>query len=250
MIGHMDVRIFSTRVEMGQASAALGAAEIARVIERDGRAVVVFASAVSQDQFLDALAQTDRVDWSKVTAFHMDEYIGIGPGHSASFRKFLNDKLWSRVKPAVFHQLTGEAPDIEAEIRRYSALLEQEKPSICFAGIGENGHLAFNDPPVDFNDPQLVRAVQLDDVCRAQQVFDGAFPHIMDVPRTALTMTIPALTRIPTIILNVPGSNKAEAVKRTVEGPVTPDCPASILQQHPNASLFVDVESASLLTRK
>lgn len=246
----MNVRVFSTRVEMGQASAALGAAEIARVIARDGRAVVVFASAVSQSQFLEAIAGTDQVDWSKVTAFHLDEYIGVCADHPASFRRFLNDNLWAKVKPAGFNQLTGEAPDVDAEIRRYSALLEQEKPSIAFLGIGENGHLAFNDPPVDFDDPQLVRAVQLDEVCRAQQVFDGQFPHIMDVPRTAFTMTIPAIMRIPTLILNVPGKNKAEAVKRTLEGPVTPDCPASILQQHPNASLFLDAESASLLTRK
>jgi glucosamine-6-phosphate deaminase len=248
MIGHMNVRICSTRVEMGQASAAMGAAAIARAIEQDGRAAVVFASAVSQNEFLDALAESDRVDWSKVVAFHMDEYIGLGPDHSASFRRFLNDKLWSRVKPAVFHQLAGEAGDIDGEIRRFSELLEREQPSICFAGIGENGHLAFNDPPVDFEDKELVRAVELDEVCRRQQVFDGAFGHITEVPRTALTITVPAIVRIPTLILNVPGSNKAEAVKRTVEGPVTPDCPASILQRHANATLFVDVDSAALLS--
>lgn len=250
MIGHMDVRISSTRVEMGQASAAMGAAAIARTIEQDGRAAVVFASAVSQNEFLDALAESDRIDWSKVVAFHMDEYIGLGPDHSASFRRFLNDKLWSRVKPAVFHQLGGEANDIDAEIRRFSELLEREQPSICFAGIGENGHLAFNDPPVDFEDEAVVRAVELDEVCRRQQVFDGAFGHITEVPRTALTITVPAIMRIPTIVLNVPGSNKAEAVKRTLEGPVTPDCPASILQRHGNATLFVDVDSAALLTQR
>lgn len=247
MIGHMEVRICSTRVDMGQASAALGAAAIARAIETEGRAVVVFASAVSQNEFLDALAASDRIDWSKVVAFHMDEYIGLGPDHSASFRRFLNDKLWSRVKPSAFHQLGGEASDIDAEIRRYSDLLEQEKPSICFGGIGENGHLAFNDPPVNFEDTELVRAVELDEVCRRQQVFDGAFGHITEVPRTALTITVPALARIPTVILNVPGSNKADAVRRSVEGPVTPDCPASILQRHANATLFVDVDSAALL---
>jgi glucosamine-6-phosphate deaminase len=129
-------------------------------------------------------------------------------------------------------------------------LLEQEKPSIGFLGIGENGHLAFNDPPADFEDPQLVRVVELDQVCRMQQVHDGAFRHIMDVPRTALTLTIPAMMRIPKLILNVPGSAKAEAVRRTVEGPVTPDCPASILQRHLDATLYVDAESARLLRRQ
>jgi glucosamine-6-phosphate deaminase len=151
------------------------------------------------------------------------------------------------VTPASFHELAGESSDLGAEIRRYSRLLDQEKPSVVFAGIGENGHLAFNDPPVNFDDPDLVRVVELDEVCRMQQVHDGAFRHIMGVPRTALTLTIPALMRAEKIILNVPGPAKAEAVRRTVNGPVTPDCPASILQRHPDATLFVDRDAASRL---
>ncbi|MBC8167486.1 MAG: glucosamine-6-phosphate deaminase [Bryobacteraceae bacterium] len=244
----MDLRVCSTREEMGAASAAMAAEAIAQSIQRDGRAVVVFASAVSQNEFLDALASSDQLDWSKVTAFHLDEYIGVRADHPASFRRFLHQKLWSRVQPAKFYELAGEAADVEGEILRYSALLEEETPTIGFLGIGENGHLAFNDPPVDFNDPQLVRVVELDEICRMQQVHDGAFGGIGEVPRTAFTMTIPAILRIPLLILNVPGLSKAEAVRNTVQGPLSPHCPASALQRHPHATLFVDKDAAKLLS--
>lgn len=243
----MDLRIYPTRKEMGEASAALAAETLLDLIMRDGRAVAVFASAVSQSQFLEALAADARIEWDKVIVFHMDEYIGIGPNHPASFRRFQHDYMWSRLKPGAFHELNGDARDVDEECARYADLLDREKPSLCFAGIGENGHLAFNDPPADFNDPQLVRVVELDEVCRMQQVHDGAFKNLEDVPRSAITLTVPALVRIPRLILNVPGTNKAEAVQKTVEGPVTPDCPASILQRHPNATLFVDQDAASLL---
>lgn len=234
---------------MGQASGALAASELQRLIERNGRVTAVFASAVSQNEFLEELASSDRVDWSRVTAFHLDEYVGITAEHPASFRRFLNEKMWSRVKPAAFHQLQAEAQDLDAEIGRYSELFEKEQPQIAFLGIGENGHLAFNDPPVDFEDKQTVRLVQLDEVCRQQQVNDGAFENFEDVPKTALTVTVPAIFRIPRLILNVPGPAKANAVQRTMEGDITPDCPASILQKHNNATLFVDTEAARLLTR-
>jgi glucosamine-6-phosphate deaminase len=246
----MDLRIHATRREMGEASARDAADAMLAAIARDGRVTVVLASAVSQDTFLDALASDRRIDWSKVTAFHLDEYIGIGANHPASFRRFQHDHMWSRVKPAAFHELNGDARDADEETARYAELLQRENPSIGFLGIGENGHLAFNDPPADFNDPQLVRVVELDEVCRMQQVHDGAFPELSDVPRTALTLTIPAIMRIPKLIVNVPGKAKAEAVRRTVEGPVTPDCPASILQRHPEATLYVDADSARLLSNQ
>lgn len=235
---------------MGKASARVAADSLLDLIRRDGRAVAVFASAVSQSEFLEALGADPRIDWSKVVAFHMDEYVGIGADHPASFRRFQHERMWSRVKPAAFHEINGDARDIDEECARYADLLEQESPQVCFAGIGENGHLAFNDPPVDFNDPQLVRVVQLDEVCRRQQVHDGQFAGIDDVPRTAITLTVPALTRIPKLILNIPGTNKARAVQRTVEGPVTPECPASVLQRHPDATLLVDEAAASLLSRR
>ncbi|HYO81640.1 MAG TPA: glucosamine-6-phosphate deaminase [Bryobacteraceae bacterium] len=246
-ISEMEWSTFPSRREMGEASARAAAEALRSAIQREGRVAVIFASAVSQNEFLDALAADKSIDWSRVTAFHMDEYIGIASGHPASFRRFLNERLWSRVTPSVFHELQGDSPDIDTEIERYSDLLDRERPSIVFAGIGENGHLAFNDPPVDFNDSQAVRVVHLDEVCRMQQVHDGAFAHIMDVPPTALTLTVPALMRAQKIVLNVPGRNKAEAVRRTVEGLVTPECPASILQQHANAALYLDTDSACLL---
>ena len=243
----MNWHVYPDRRTMGQASAQEGADALREAIARDGRAAVIFASAVSQNEFLEALASAGGIDWSRVTAFHMDEYTDLAPEHPASFRRFLRDHLWNRVTPAAFHELRGDASDKQAEIHRYSALLREERPSIVFAGIGENGHLAFNDPPVDFDTPDLVRVVELDEVCRRQQVHDGAFAHIMDVPRTALTLTIPALLGAQRIILNVPGRNKAEAVRCTVEGPITPDCPASVLQRHANATIYLDRESASLL---
>jgi glucosamine-6-phosphate deaminase len=243
----MDIRIFSTRAEMGRASAALGADAILKAIERDGRVAIVLASAVSQSEFLEALGSDSRIDWSRVTAFHLDEYVGISPGHPASFRRFQRDGLFARVTPAAFIELGGDAPDLDVEIKRYSDLLDEYRPSIGFLGIGENGHLAFNDPPVDFSDPQLVRVVELDQVCRTQQVHDGQFPDLDAVPKTALTLTIPAIMRIPDLILNVPGKAKAEAVRAAVEGPITNQCPASILQQHPNTTLFLDADSGALL---
>ena len=245
----MNWHVYPDRRAMGQASARAAVEALSAAIARDGRVAAIFASAVSQSEFLAALADASDVDWSRVTAFHMDEYTDLGPEHPASFRRFLHDHLWNRVQPAAFHELRGDAANKQEEIDRYSALLRAEKPSIVFAGIGENGHLAFNDPPVDFDTSDLVRVVELDEVCRRQQVHDGAFPHIMDVPRTALTLTVPALMQATQIILNVPGRNKAEAVRRTIEGPVTPDCPASILQRHPNATIYLDQDSGSLLKR-
>jgi glucosamine-6-phosphate deaminase len=232
---------------MGRASAAFGADAILKAMERDGRVAIVLASAVSQSEFLEALGSDTRIDWSRVIAFHLDEYVGIKPDHPASFRRFQRDRLFARVTPGAFHELGGDAPDLDAEIRRYSKLLDEQRPSIGFLGIGENGHLAFNDPPADFSDPQLVRVVELDQVCRMQQVHDGQFPDLDAVPRTALTLTVPAIMRVPQLILNVPGKAKAQAVRATVEGEITNQCPASILQQHPNATLFLDTDSAGLL---
>ncbi|MBC8165074.1 MAG: glucosamine-6-phosphate deaminase [Bryobacteraceae bacterium] len=243
----MNVRVFRSRFEMGHASGEAGAQALAHLIAEHGRTAAVFASAASQIEFLQSLAASDLVDWKKVTAFHLDEYIGMPASHPASFRRFLYDCLWSRVTPAAFYELAGDAEDIHGEIQRYSELLDREKPRIGFLGIGENGHLAFNDPPANFEDQQTVRAVHLDEVCRMQQVHDGAFAEIKDVPLNALTMTIPAIHRIPQLIVNVPGKKKAEAVRRALRDPISRDCPASILQQHGDTTLFLDTDSARLL---
>src|SRR5262249_48048320 len=169
--GRLDVQTHPTRAAMGAAAAALVSARIRDSIARDGRVAVIFASAPSQNEFLAALRADPAIDWRKVTAFHLDEYVGIGPSHPASFRRFLTDRLFDHVPVAAFHGLAGDAPDLAAECARYAALLAAERPSLAILGIGENGHLAFIDPPVcDFRDPADVRVVELDEVCRRQQV--------------------------------------------------------------------------------
>ena len=195
-------------------------------IGRVGRAAVVFASAVSQDPFLAAL-RTQEIDWTRITAFHMDEYAGMSGEHPASFRRFLRERLFDHVPVAAFHQLDGEAADAEAECERYAGLLRRAEPCLAIMGIGENGHLAFIDPPVcDFGDPRDVRAVELDDVCRMQQVHDGAFARLEDVPRRALSLTVPFFLRVPRALVFVNGEHKSEAVRAALEGPIAEACPA------------------------
>ena len=241
------MRVFGGRDEAGAEGATI-AAEIIRVeMERAGHASVVFASAVSQDPFLAAL-RAQALDWTRVTAFHMDEYAGMSATHPASFRRFLRERLFDHVPVAAFHQLDGEAADPQAECARYTALLRQADPCLVIMGIGENGHLAFIDPPVcDFNDPRDVRAVQLDEVCRMQQVHDGAFARLEDVPRSALSLTVPFFLRVPRALVFVNGEHKSAAVRATLEGPIAEACPASALRRHPSAMLFLDPAAASRL---
>jgi glucosamine-6-phosphate deaminase len=243
----LKVRVFGNRSEAGAAGAEI-AAEIMRAeIEREGSAAVVFASAVSQDPFLAAL-RVQEIDWPRVTAFHMDEYAGMSDDHPASFRRFLRERLFDHVPVAVFHQLNGEAPDAAAECDRYAGLLRQAAPCLVIMGIGENGHLAFIDPPVcDFAEPRDVRPVELDDVCRMQQVHDGAFAGRDEVPRRALSLTVPFFLRGPRALVFVNGVHKSEAVRASLEGPVVEACPASALRRHPSAILFLDPAAASLL---
>lgn len=244
------------RVEVYPDSGAMGrgAAEAAaKAIQADlaGRptASVLFASAKSQIDFLRMLQRDSSIDWSRVDAYHVDEYVGIDENHPASFRRFLREHLLNEVKLNAFHGIRGEAADPAAEGARYSALLSAAKPGLAILGIGENGHLAFMDPGVcDFNDPQMMRVVEMDDQCRQQQVHDGAFAKVEDVPRTALSVTIPLLMSIPKLLVVVPGPRKAEAVRSALEGPVTSDCPASVLRRHPNATLYLDADAASLLS--
>ncbi len=242
----LEVRVFANRGEAGAAGAEIAAAIMRAATERAGRAAVVFASAVSQDPFLGSL-RAQEIDWPRITAFHMDEYAGMSGDHPASFRRFLRERLFDHVPVAAFHQLDGEAADAEAECQRYAGLLRQAEPCLVIMGIGENGHLAFIDPPVcDFNDPRDVRAVALDDVCRMQQVHDGAFARLEDVPRRALSLTVPFFLRVPRALVFVNGEHKSAAVRATLEGPVAPACPASALRRHPSAILFLDPAAASL----
>ena len=243
----LEVRVFPDRAEAGSAGAEIAAGIMRGEIARAGRAAVVFASAVSQDPFLAAL-RAQEVDWPRVTAFHMDEYAGMAADHPASFRRFLRERLFDHVPVASFHGLDGEAADAEAECARYAGLLGEAKPCLVIMGIGENGHLAFIDPPVcDFKDPRDVRPVELDDVCRMQQVHDGAFARLEEVPRRALSLTVPFFLRVPRALVFVNGEHKAAAVQAALEGPIEEACPASALRRHPSAVLFLDPAAAWLL---
>jgi glucosamine-6-phosphate deaminase len=244
----LDVRIYPDREQAGAAGAAIAADILRQHVARDGRVAVVLASAVSQDPFLGALRAASRIDWARVTAFHLDEYAGMSASHPASFRRFQRERLMDRVPIGKFHELGGDAADLAAECDRYAALLHEAQPCLVALGIGENGHLAFIDPPVcDFADPRDVRQVDLDDVCRMQQVHDGAFARLEDVPAKALSLTVPFFLRVPRALVFVNGTNKAAAVKAALQGPVSERCPASALRRHPQATLFLDPGAASLL---
>jgi glucosamine-6-phosphate deaminase len=245
-VGRLRIEVHADRPALGVAAARSAADEMRRLVRRDGRAAVIFASAPSQNEFLAELRHAPGIDWPKITAFHLDEYVGVGPSHPASFRRFLVDRLLANVKIAAFHGLDGEAPDLAAECARYAALLRHEAPALAILGIGENGHLAFVDPPVcDFADPADVRVVELDEPCRRQQVSDGGFATLGEVPRTALSLTIPYLLRVPRAVAIVPGPAKRAAITAAVRGPVTRACPASVLRRHPDATLFLDEASAA-----
>ena len=244
----LAVEVHTSRANLGLAAGEMVSRLLREEVARNGRAAVVFASAPSQNEFLAALREDTRIEWPRITAFHLDEYVGISDSHPASFRRFLRDRLFDHVRVHAFHGLDGQATDLNAECARYGALLEAEQPFLAVLGIGENAHLAFIDPPVcDFADPLDVRVVELDAVCRKQQVNDGAFSRIEEVPRNALSLTIPRLMRVPRAVAIVPGPAKRSAVRAALQGPIIPSCPASILRRHPSATLFLDVESAALL---
>ena len=238
----LEVHQHPDRASLGLAAARRVAATIAAC----GEARVVFACAPSQDEFLAALL-AQPVDWAKVTVFHMDEYAGLPASHPASFRSYLRGHLLAHIVPRAVHLIRAEA-DAAGEAARYAALLAERRLDLVCLGIGENGHLAFNDPPVaDFADPALVKLVALDDACRRQQVHDGCFPALDAVPTHALTLTIPALLSAREISCVVPGGRKAQAVRDALLGPIAPSCPASILRTHPRAVLHLDEAAASLL---
>jgi glucosamine-6-phosphate deaminase len=240
----LKVSVFENRTEMGAASAVRFAGAVRATIAARGSAAVIFASAPSQNEFLAALLRED-VEWGRVTAFHMDEYVGLPAAHPASFRRYIREHFLDHVKVAGFHELRGDASDAEAECARYSALLKEFAPNVAAMGIGENGHVAFNDPPVcDFEDPLDVKVVELDEVCRMQQVHDGCFAKLELVPTRALTLTIPVFLRTEHAVVTVPGPTKRAAVRATLQGPVTTDCPASVMRRHADAELFLDKESA------
>lgn len=228
---------------MGNQAAHDIAVEIrARLAEADG-VRIIFAAAPSQAEMIEALIAEPAVDWRRVTAFHMDEYIGLAAEAPQRFARWLRERLFNRVPFAVTHPIVPE-PEPHAAAERYAALLAAAPIDIVCLGIGVNGHIAFNDPPVaDFADPFDVKIVELDQVCRRQQVDDDCFPDLAAVPERAVTLTIPRLLRADRLFCVVPGALKREAVKRALHGPVTTDCPASILRRHADCTLYLDAES-------
>lgn len=244
----LKVNIYSSREEMGEAAAADVKAAILRALSEKETINMIFAAAPSQNEVLANLANDMEIPWGRVNAFHMDEYIGLDKNAPQGFGNFLRDHIFGIAPFKSVNYIRIDAPDAEAECERYSALLRENPVDIVVLGIGENGHIAFNDPPfADFSDPKLVKPVKLDEVCRNQQVNDGCFASIDEVPTHALTLTVPALMSGKELYCIVPAKTKANAVYAAVNGEISEICPASVLRTHKNATLYLDPDSASLL---
>jgi glucosamine-6-phosphate deaminase len=246
--GRAEVQIYASSSLAGNAAAERSAQIIASAIAERGRARVIGATGNSQIPLVEALARQD-INWKAVELFHMDEYIGMSPDHPPSFRHWIRTRIEEKVHPAQVHYLRGDAADPEAEVERYSKLLLVFPIDLAFVGFGENGHIAFNDPPVaDFHDPATVKIVTLDEACRRQQAGEGHFKDAASVPDRAMTITCTGLFRAEAWVCNVPESRKAEAVRAALEGPISEACPASLVRRHPKASVFLDTGSASRLS--
>jgi glucosamine-6-phosphate deaminase len=243
----MQIHIFQSKEAMGAAAAHKAVADLQAAITARGEANLILATGMSQFEMLESLVAQD-VDWSRVTAFHLDEYIGLPESHPASFRKYLKERFVDQV-PGLkqFHFVDGSADDPAAECRRLGDLIRRRTIDVACIGIGENGHLAFNDPPADFETEEPYTVVNLDEACRRQQLGEGWFPSLEAVPERAISMSIRQIMKSQAIICTVPDERKAEAVQKAVEGPVTPDLPSSILQRHPRCDLYLDAASATLL---
>ena len=247
----LEIKKYTTRQEMGAGAAADAERVIAQIIQEKGHINMIFAAAPSQNEMLQNLLHSERIDWSKVNAMHMDEYVGLPEGNPQSFGAYLNDHIFRHKQFKSVHYIHGAAPDAAAECARYTQILQQHPVDVVCLGIGENGHIAFNDPWVaEFQDQEAVKVVQLDEICRNQQVNDGCFPSIDDVPTHAITLTIPSLMAAKHMFCVVPAATKAEAVKNTVHGPITEDCPASILRTHSSAVLYCDADSGRYLAKE
>jgi glucosamine-6-phosphate deaminase len=242
--GNLRIRIFNDRNEMGKASAHDTGDRIKFLLKEKNEIRIVFAAAPSQDEFLDELIKIQGIEWERITAFHMDEYIGLPDNAEQLFSRYLINKLFDKVKFKEVH-LIKPADNPEREVKRYEALLKEKPVDIVCMGIGENGHVAFNDPPVaDFNDPLLIKIVELDEACRNQQVNDGCFLSYNDVPQKAVTLTIPALMSGGYLSVVVPGIRKADAAYNTLYGELSTKCPASILRNHGDAVIYLDKDSS------
>lgn len=245
--GDLEVSVLSTAASAGSAAAEAFAGAVNEALETRDEIAVILATGNSQLSFIEAATARDDIEWSRITVLHMDEYLGMSADHPASFRRWMRENVAEKVELKTFEGVLGDHEPVEEEIARYTRLLQDLEPVICVMGIGENGHLAFNDPPADFETSELVRLVEMDEVSRRQQVGEGHFPSLDEAPTHALSLTIPALLRPETVIVNTPEARKAAIVKASLEGPITPDVPASILRRQSHAQLFLDADSAALL---
>lgn len=243
----MNLSISPNSLELGQKAGKTGAKLIRKAIQNQGLAYIILATGTSQFETLNQLLLEDGIDWEKVTVFHLDEYIGLPITHPASFRKYLVERFFSKVKLSAYHLIDGEN-DPEKECERLSALIQNHPIDVAFVGIGENGHLAFNDPPADFETKEPYIVVALDEACRKQQLGEGWFPDLESVPKKAISMSINQIMHSKSIICSVPDLRKAQAVKNCLEGKVINLYPASVLQNHPDCQIFLDKESSSLLS--
>ncbi|TMV52995.1 glucosamine-6-phosphate deaminase [Paenibacillus mesophilus] len=242
-VDQLKVNVYANRQDLGTSAGRAAAATIKELLGRKDRIRMIFAAAPSQNEFLETLSSDPDIDWSRITAFHMDEYIGLPNDAPQKFSRFLCERLFDKVKPGQVH-LIDSSNTIEAECKRYGDLLREAPIDIVCLGIGENGHIAFNDPPVaDFDDPFTIKAVELDDACRQQQVNDGCFPTFGDVPTHALTLTIPTMMSADHLYCMVPGPTKRNAVNRTLNGTISTECPSTVLRRHPDCTLYVDRDS-------
>lgn len=245
----MKIHVYPNKTGLAVAATADAAVRISAAISARGRARIVAATGASQIEFLDQLTRAPEMDWRRVEMFHLDEYIGLPITHPASFRKYLLERLIQPAGIVNYHLINGER-DPQTVCRDIGKALREAPIDVAFVGIGENGHLAFNDPPADFETDAPYIVVRLDEACRRQQVGEGWFADLADVPETAISMTVRQILKTNAIICVVPDRRKAEAVRACVEGPVTPNVPASILRTHHDVTLYLDKDSAGLLSEK
>jgi glucosamine-6-phosphate deaminase len=244
----LQVKIMPNRTEMGKVAAEDAHRVIVQLLAEKEQVNMIFAAAPSQNEVLASLANDKEIPWNRVNAFHMDEYIGLSPEAPQGFGNFLKAHIFGLADFKSVHYINPAATDADAECERYTALLREYPTDIVVMGIGENGHIAFNDPPVaDFNDPKTAKPVALDEICRNQQVNDGCFAHIDDVPKTAITLTVPTLFAGKKLFCIVPAKTKANAVRATLMDEINTACPASILRRHADAVLYLDGDSSALL---
>jgi glucosamine-6-phosphate deaminase len=247
-VDRLKIEIHPDTASAGKAAAHATARAIQELKQKNQRVAVIFATGASQLATLDALVARADVPWKEIEGFHLDEYVGIGEHHPASFRRYLRERLTQRVPMGKFFEIQGDAPDPEIVCSQYAQRLQAAQPRLCLLGIGENGHLAFNDPAeANFEDPLDVKIVGLDTECRQQQVAEGWFTSLEEVPRQAITVTIPALMRVPRLIVSVPGPRKAAVMRRTLQEALSTACPSTILRHHPDATVYLDRDSAAEL---